>query len=170
LAEAHASLGTVTFWFERDWDRAEASFKRALELDPDSALAHTNYAHLLSNIGRAKDARAAAERARQLDPYLAYSFFIQGLAYQQAGNDQGENFDQALRQFEEGSRLDPRFWLGHMFTAIAYVDLKRYEDAIAYANEASKLNRAQSISAAYKSVANARLGRRKEAKALLDGS
>jgi len=33
-AEAHASLGLVKFYYEWDWNRAEAEFKKALDLNP----------------------------------------------------------------------------------------------------------------------------------------
>ena len=34
LAEAHAILGHVIFWYDWDWNAAENQYKRALELDP----------------------------------------------------------------------------------------------------------------------------------------
>src|SRR5207248_1889049 len=68
LAEAHAELGFIIFWYDWDWSAAENQFKRALELDPNSADAHLSYAHLLSNTGRHAEALAEAKRARELDP------------------------------------------------------------------------------------------------------
>ncbi len=52
LADAHAELGFIIFWFDWDWEAAENQYKRALELDPNSSDTHLFYAHLLSNIGR----------------------------------------------------------------------------------------------------------------------
>src|ERR1035437_6751737 len=37
LAEAHAVLGFTIFWYDWDWKAAEAEFKRAIELNPNSA-------------------------------------------------------------------------------------------------------------------------------------
>ena len=42
--------------------------KRALELNPSYALAHSGYAGVLSNMGRHRDAIAEAMQARELDP------------------------------------------------------------------------------------------------------
>ena len=36
LAEAHAALGFIIFWYDWDWNAAENQFRRSLELDPDS--------------------------------------------------------------------------------------------------------------------------------------
>jgi serine/threonine-protein kinase len=56
------------FWFEWDWPSAETQFKRALELDPRNADAHSYYATLLSITGRHAEALAEAKLARELDP------------------------------------------------------------------------------------------------------
>ena len=52
-------------------DRAEAAFRRALELNPDLAIAHKLYAQLEVDLGRAQDAMVRlVERARTADPEL----------------------------------------------------------------------------------------------------
>ena len=68
LAEAHANLGHIYFWYDWDWNAAEKQHQRALELDPNSADTHQFYAHLLSNTGRHTEALAEIKRARELDP------------------------------------------------------------------------------------------------------
>src|SRR6266568_4040400 len=50
------------------WKAAENQFKRALELDPNSADAHWFYATFLSSIGRSSEALNEVKRARELDP------------------------------------------------------------------------------------------------------
>jgi eukaryotic-like serine/threonine-protein kinase len=58
--DAHASL-----------DRAEAAFKRALEINPDLPLAHKLYAQLQVDLGRAQDAMVTLlKQARSADPEL----------------------------------------------------------------------------------------------------
>src|SRR6187401_2125875 len=56
LAEAHASLGHILFWFDWNWQEAEAHYKRALELNPRSPDALQFYAHLLSATARHAEA------------------------------------------------------------------------------------------------------------------
>jgi DNA-binding winged helix-turn-helix (wHTH) protein/tetratricopeptide (TPR) repeat protein len=52
-------------------DRAESAFRRALELNPDLAIAHKLYAQLEVDLGRALDAMVRlVERARTADPEL----------------------------------------------------------------------------------------------------
>ena len=52
LAEAHAVLGWIIYWYDWDWAAAERHCRRALELDPKSGDAHMALAHLLSSLGR----------------------------------------------------------------------------------------------------------------------
>lgn len=40
LSEAHASLGVTYTWLDYDWTAADKEYKRALELNPNNAVAH----------------------------------------------------------------------------------------------------------------------------------
>src|SRR5215813_9532492 len=44
LSEAHTSLAMCAFFFDWDWAGAEREFRRSMELSPDNAMAHRNYA------------------------------------------------------------------------------------------------------------------------------
>ena len=59
-------------WLRRnghwDWSGAELDFRQAIELNPNSALAHYRYSQLLGNIGRFPEAFAEIKRAAELDP------------------------------------------------------------------------------------------------------
>ena len=70
LAEAHLALGLILEFEHWDWAGAEREFKRAIELNPNSALAHQEYANYLGYF-TVKDPDAAireAKRAQELDP------------------------------------------------------------------------------------------------------
>jgi len=68
IAEAHASLATVSFLYDRNWAAAERSFRRAIDIDPNYPTAHYFYSIFLS--GRLRDSEAVVEarRAKELDP------------------------------------------------------------------------------------------------------
>src|SRR5258706_708560 len=78
LAEAHAVLAFNVFWHEWAWKTAEGHFRRALQLDQNSADAHWMYAHLLSNTGRHEEALAEIACARELDPLSGLVNAMQG--------------------------------------------------------------------------------------------
>jgi len=68
LAEGHAALAAVLFWYRWDWPAAERELRRALELNPSLPQAHHDYGFFLIARGRAAPGLAEVERARQLDP------------------------------------------------------------------------------------------------------
>jgi TolB-like protein len=67
-AEGHAELGGHYFWVAWNFSAAEREYERALDLDPNSSPAHSNYSFLLRNIGRTEQAVNEIESARDLDP------------------------------------------------------------------------------------------------------
>jgi tetratricopeptide (TPR) repeat protein len=67
-AEAHNSLAFASFWGFFDVATADREFRRAIELNPNLPRAHHWYATFLIEVGRAQEAVAEIERARQLDP------------------------------------------------------------------------------------------------------
>ena len=72
LDEAHAILGSLTARHEYDWPAAERHLRRALELNPSSALAHNQLAqNVLAPQGRWKEALAENRLAGELDPLSA---------------------------------------------------------------------------------------------------
>ena len=83
-AGAHQVLAVVRAWTEWDWAGAEPEWRRALELDPNSATTHAYYAHFLANLGRADEAVPHAERALELDPFnaLFHAMYSVVLQYQ----------------------------------------------------------------------------------------
>jgi TolB-like protein/Flp pilus assembly protein TadD len=67
LIEAHVQLGDA---LQKDWQwkEADAEFRRAVELAPNSAAANTMLGRYLICLGRFDEAIAAAERGKTLDP------------------------------------------------------------------------------------------------------
>jgi eukaryotic-like serine/threonine-protein kinase len=68
LADAYASLGYVQMLADRDWPGAEASFRRALTLQPNHPTAHYFYWLYLHLRGRREEAREQIRIAAELDP------------------------------------------------------------------------------------------------------
>jgi serine/threonine-protein kinase len=125
LAEAHAILGRIKFWFDWDWAGSESEFRRAIDLSPNNADAHRLYAHLLSNTGRHEEALRELKRARELDPLSLITNTLQGQFLHFAGRD-----DEALRSFEKTFELNPNFWVAHTQLASVLIHKKMYGQAL----------------------------------------
>lgn len=68
LAEAYTVSGETKVIYEWDYPAAEKDFLRALELDPNSDLAHEQYGSYLANRGRFDEALAEIKTALEIDP------------------------------------------------------------------------------------------------------
>ncbi len=114
LAEAHSSLAAIKFQYEWDWTGADEEFKKALQLNPNSSVAHMWYGELLSATGRHTEAIETMEQARRLDPLdaminsdLAWIYFM------------ARQFDRALDESRKTLELDPSLsWVHWMIGTI----------------------------------------------------
>jgi tetratricopeptide (TPR) repeat protein len=66
--EAHLKRARLLVRFEYGWAGAEQEYRRALELNPNSADAHSRHAEYLRDIGRDKDSHKESDLAQALDP------------------------------------------------------------------------------------------------------
>jgi serine/threonine protein kinase/Tfp pilus assembly protein PilF len=163
LAEAHAILGYIIFWYDWDWNEAEKQCNRALELDPNSSEAHLFYAHLLSSTGRHAEGLAEAKRARDLDPLNLRTNALEGQYLIYAGQT-----DEALNRLQKTFELDPNYRLIHLFASSAYIEKGMFAEAVAEARKARELSGVSSYPTAFLGYALAKSGKRAEAQAVLE--
>ena len=69
LAEAHVAMGWIEMYYDWDWPKADASFQRALALEPGNAMVLGSAAFLAAALGRLEEASALDRRAAELDPH-----------------------------------------------------------------------------------------------------
>jgi TolB-like protein/DNA-binding winged helix-turn-helix (wHTH) protein/tetratricopeptide (TPR) repeat protein len=125
-AEAHAALAFAYFDYDWDWAAAEKEYKRAIELNPNSAKAHHWYSVYLSAMRRYAEGIREAQRAQQLDPLSPRMSQNLAIRYIFA-----REFDKALRQSRETASLFPEYApIYDDFEAI-YIAQHRYPEAVA---------------------------------------
>ena len=125
LAEAHASLGIIQDYQFKFAD-GEKELRRALDLNPNYAMAHHWWCLHLVFFGRLEEALAANDRARQLDPFSlpvnnSRMYPLLGL----------HEYDRAVEQAETEAVIDPRNLQPHVWLARIYWIAGRVPDAIA---------------------------------------
>jgi TolB-like protein/Flp pilus assembly protein TadD len=102
LPEAHVALAVVRFFFEADRRGAEESFRRALQLGPNSGEAWSQYASYLMDVGRMDEALAAARRGERLDPLSpAAGRLVASVLYN------ARRYDEAIAQSRRVLERDP---------------------------------------------------------------
>jgi serine/threonine protein kinase/tetratricopeptide (TPR) repeat protein len=125
LAEAHAALAYAAF-FDWDWSSAEREFKRAIELNPNSALSHRRYAIYLDTTGRLNESMAEAQRAQELDPLSPE--IVSGLGWVYLST---RRYDESIAQFQKALDLYPNAAVIRASLAWAYAMKRMYPQALA---------------------------------------
>ena len=78
LAEGHSSLGWIRMLHDWDWQGAEASYRRALELAPGNAVVLHQASLLAGCMGHLEEAIVLARRAVEQDPLSGSAHFFLG--------------------------------------------------------------------------------------------
>lgn len=125
LAEAHTSLGFVTYRYRLKWAEAEEHFKKAIALNPNYATAHQWYGSYLAAAGRLDEAVVEGKTAHELEPFslTIYSDYIRDLYY--AGR-LDEARTESLKLFE----MDPSFARARYELGLVLEEEGKLEEAI----------------------------------------
>ena len=134
LAEAHAALGFVKH-FTWDWAAAEREYKLAIEHNPSYAHAHGSYAGYLMSKGRVEESLAAANRARELDPFsLSLSVYRAFLL------SNARRYDEATEQLRRVIAMDPNAYQAYWFLGHIYAFNGQLDEAIVASEKAVSLS------------------------------
>lgn len=132
LAEAHAAVGQIEQYYDWDWAGADASYQRALALEPGNAEVVQGAANLAATLNHFERALVLSRRAVELDPLRASTHHA--LAYNAwwAGH-----LDEAEVAVRKGLEVDPQFpWL-HSVLSRVYLARSRPQEALAEAEQDS---------------------------------
>jgi len=163
LAEAHVSLGYVSFTFDGDWSAAGKHFEQALALNPAYSGAHTFYAFYLSSLGRSEEALVVAKRALDRDPAscaVSHSLAVQLYLARQ--------FEQAIEQAHNTLEMDAHFAISYEVLGEAYLSKGMYREGLLALEQFSALSRSSATSRALLGYSQARLGERSAALRIIE--
>ena len=162
LAEAHVALGFAKH-YNWDWAAAEEEFKRAVELNPNYTDAHIRHAQYLMSRGRAEEAIAAANRARELDPFSLEISAQRGFVLENA-----RRYPEAIEQLQSIIVMDPNNYSAHWYLGNIYAVNSQFEEAIAAAEKAAALSDRAPGSLGVLGMAYGLAGRKDEANKVLN--
>lgn len=135
LAEGHISRAILLADFEWKWAEAEAEFRNAIKLNPNSATAHHWLALQLAKMGRTDEALKEIRSAQQHDPLApiiraakAKVLFV------------GGRLEEAVMTSRNALELEPNFSPAYSVLAQALAFQKQYSKAIAAAKKYVELS------------------------------
>src|SRR6266508_3204520 len=134
LAEAHGALGYVEFQYEWKFKEAEAEFKEAIRLNPNSVSARLRFFEYLFDFQRAQEAHEQLERARELDPLS-----IQIAYYYAAVSWFERDFDRAIEQLQKTISMDPNNALAYQLLSAIFYQKKMPAQAFTAHDKANSL-------------------------------
>ena len=154
-AEAHVYLAETKRILDWDLDGAEAEYKRAFEIDPNSTSSNYFIAAFYGARGDRDQALAYLQRTSKIDPA---SLWVNNSAcelYRYFGL-----YDEAIAAGERALQLDPLFAYGEPLLAALYRERGRFDEAIALYKRSESLSGRPTVGLA---ITYARMNRRNEA-------
>ncbi len=161
LGEAHDTLGTLSWQFERNWDAADREYNRAIELAPSYSCAHEDRAIYLAFTGRRNEALAELAKSKQLDPGPGSTMVASGVYYQL------RDFEELVEASRRGVVSNPNEWSQHYQLGVGYEGTGKPLEAISEYQKAVELSDGDLDVTASLAHAFAVIGRRAEAKKML---
>jgi TolB-like protein/DNA-binding winged helix-turn-helix (wHTH) protein/lipopolysaccharide biosynthesis regulator YciM len=125
LAEAHAQMGRIKQQVDFDWAGADASFQRAVALDPGNPEVLRTAAGSAAMLGRFDEALPLHRRAVDLDPLNADSWELLAETKYFVGQQ-----DEAAADCKKALKLNPNVGAAHMLLSQIYVMQGRPQDAL----------------------------------------
>jgi len=164
LTGAHATMATILFEYELDWEGAEREYRRAIELNPGYATAHHWYALFLMKMARFDEAIKEIKRALKLDPLSLVINRNVGRIFYYAGK-----FNQAIEALQKTLEMDQNFSYTHSIIGRIYLQNSLYDEALSeLQKEKSILGDLNPLIEPGIGIAYVKIGKRDKAQELLD--
>jgi TolB-like protein/DNA-binding winged helix-turn-helix (wHTH) protein/Tfp pilus assembly protein PilF len=116
------------------WTEAEANYRRALELNPNSALGHGGLALWLLCQGRTEEAVAEAHRGRQLDPLAISGGSVAWVLFQ------SHRYAEAIQESRSALAVQPKSAGDLLTLGFVLIANNQAEDAIPALEEAATIS------------------------------
>jgi serine/threonine-protein kinase len=162
LADAHAALGFVLCYSDWEWRAAEAEFKRAIVLNPNSDTAHAVYALYLGDMGRSEEAIAEMKKSLESNPLSVLENANLAWLYWLAGQP-----EKAVEQYHVSMEMDANSPDAHEGLGWIYAVQGKHEEALAEWRKAIRLSENAPGSIAGLAGAYAAAGKKSDAHKLL---
>jgi serine/threonine-protein kinase len=158
-AEAHVYLAEAKRILDWDLDGAQAEFKRAAELEPNSTPSNYFIAALYAARGERDKALSYLQRTSRIDPASLWVSNFACEIYRYFGL-----IDEAIAAGERASQLDPTFLYSEPLLAALYREIGRFDDAIALYEKSQTISGRVPFGLA---ITYGKMNRREEAREIL---
>ena len=130
LPEAHILMGNIVGPYDHDWAQAEHEFRRALDLNPNSADGHFFYSDFLISMKREAEWQGEVQRTLELDPFNPFYQCFYGWHLVYLGR-----YDEAIAQLRKVLEGNPESSSAHLGLWGAYYKKGMFAEALEEAKE-----------------------------------
>ena len=163
LAEAHTALAAVLWLDGWQWEKAEAEFKRSLELSPNYPTANHWYAEYIMTMGRHEEAMIRIRKSQDLDPLSLIISVAVGWGLYHA-----RRYDEAIEQLRRTVDMDPNYPVTRWILGLLLRKTGSYELAIDEGEKGVTLSGESPVMRAALAHTLGAAGRTAEARQILD--
>ena len=159
--KSYNNLGAA-YYNHKDTEKAIASFKKAIELNPSCVLAYTKLTSLYAEIGREKEAIALLKNAIATDyGNRAEYYYYLGIIYRNIKDN-----EKAIASFQKAIELKRNFSKAYANLGIVFQDIGNSDEAILLYKKALAINSEEEKACNNLALIYTDMGRDKEALAL----
>ncbi len=133
FADSYIVLGRIHF-YQFDWSKAEANFRKAIQLKPSATAYRVLYANFLTAMGRFQESIRFGIQTIELDPLSGVAYSECGWTYFHSRQD-----EKALACIEKGLELESHYPIGLLSMGWLMAEIKRPEEAIPYTDRAYQI-------------------------------
>jgi len=163
LAEPHTTLASLYEGYEWNWSAAEREYKRALELNPNYAVAYQWYGEFLTVQNHADQGLALMLKSIELDPLSPVHY----VAVSEASGALRQ-YDEAIKQLNKALEIDPKFPRALSALGMAYCWKGQPKEAVEIIQQSLLYSDSSVEYLAQLGYVEGRMGRTKEARRILD--
>jgi tetratricopeptide (TPR) repeat protein len=129
-------LGGGAYLGMEDYAQSVSGFGKAIELDPQNAIAYLSRGLTYATLKEYEKAMADCNKAIELNPQFAAAYSNRGNIYYYGL----EEYEKALADYNKAIELDPQYAAAYYRRGATYATLKEYEKAMADYNKAIELD------------------------------
>ncbi len=126
IAEVYTALAEVSMCYNWKFDLAEKYFKKALALNPNSAIDHFEYSWYLCLKGRMEEAVVEHKLAQKYDPFNPmHTAWLGGLYYIDG------KYDDGIRECKKAFEIQKDYIISYYVIGLCYLYQGKFDEAIA---------------------------------------
>lgn len=124
-ANSYHVKAVIAVWGEWNWNKGQEAFEMAIALNPNNALSHVFYAHLLLILNKQEEAMKHCNIAIELDPLRPFVLGLAAMVKIDAGD-----YNAAIALCQKALEIDPNHFFAYATLELAFYKNGNYNKSL----------------------------------------